>query len=165
MCGLVSMRSCSRASRSGADASSDARASCARMCRRMPSWSAIPRASFATSTPMTPMRNAPKRSASTRGQADQGVLHVSIAAQRFEPAAVVLVLRAPGALRNPRKTTGFQLDNDLRHIARVRVHRLGAGPAAQRTVAAAGTLVVIERHRRDALPLDVFPDIQLGPIE
>src|SRR3954465_3460324 len=42
---------------------------------------------------------------------------------------------------------------------------MGAGSAAEGAIAGAVTLVVVERHRRDLLPLDVLPDVELGPIE
>src|SRR6187431_116025 len=40
-----------------------------------------------------------------------------------------------------------------------------AGPAAEAAVTRAGPLVVVQRHRRDRLALDVLPDVQLGPVE
>ena len=40
-----------------------------------------------------------------------------------------------------------------------------AGPAAEAAVARAVALVVVERHGRDVLALDVLPDVQLGPVE
>ena len=61
--------------------------------------------------------------------------HVAVAAQRLEPAAVVLVLRPARALGDVRGTSRPQLDDDLRHVRRVRLHRLRARPAAERAIA------------------------------
>src|SRR5215207_11278500 len=91
--------------------------------------------------------------------------HVPFAAERLEPAAVVLVLRASRPFGDVRETAALQLDDDLLHVLGVRHHRLGAWPAAERAKALSLALVVVEAHGRDALALDVLPDVELRPIE
>src|SRR3712207_7914173 len=36
---------------------------------------------------------------------------------------------------------------------------------SQRPIALPRAQVVVERHRRDVLPLDILPDVELGPVE
>src|SRR5689334_22947035 len=91
--------------------------------------------------------------------------HVAFAAKRLEAAAVVLVLRTPRPLGDVREATALQLDDDLLDVLRVRHDRLRARPAAERAIALAFPLVVVQAHRRNALALDVFPDVELRPIE
>src|SRR5215208_2793285 len=91
--------------------------------------------------------------------------HVPVAAERLEPAAVVLVLRASRPLGDVREAAALQLDDDLLHVLRVRCHRLGARPAAEGPEALTLALVVVQAHRGDALALDVLPDVELRPIE
>src|SRR6186713_879304 len=91
--------------------------------------------------------------------------HVAFAAKRLEAAAVVLVLRASRPLRDVRVASALQLDDDLLHVLRVRHDRLRAGPAAERAIALALSLIVVEADSRNPLALDVFPDVELRPIE
>ena len=46
----------------------------------------------------------------------------------------------------------LELEDDVVHVPGVRLDRLGAGPAAQRAVALAVALVVVERDRRESSP-------------
>ena len=50
-------------------------------------------------------------------------------------------------------------------VLRIGFDREGARVAAQRAVALAAALVVVERNGGDTFALDIFPDIQLGPIQ
>src|SRR5688500_17200355 len=94
-----------------------------------------------------------------------GRSHVAVAAERLEPAAVVLVLRAARAFGDVGEPAAPELDDDLLHVLRVRYDRLGARPASERAIPLALALVVVEADRRDALALDVLPDVELRPIE
>src|SRR5688572_103903 len=89
--------------------------------------------------------------------------HVALAAQLLE--AVFAVLEPPRALGDVLELAALQLDDDLVDVPRLAVDGLLARAAAQAAVALAVAVVVIERHRRDVLALDVFPDVQLGPVE
>src|SRR5688572_31958236 len=60
---------------------------------------------------------------------------------------------------------GAELRHDLAHRPGRRLDRPGAGVTAEGPVANAVGSGVVERDRRDGLALDVFPDIELGPVE
>src|SRR3954465_16087769 len=94
------------------------------------------------------------RSDASREGAERACLHVPVAAQRLEPAAVVLVLRAAGALRDVRELPALELDDDLRDVLRRRLHRLRARPAAEGAETLSLAAIVVEAHRRDPLALD-----------
>src|SRR6185503_6830473 len=89
--------------------------------------------------------------------------HVALAAQLLE--AVLAVLHAARALRDVPQRPALQLHDDVVHVLGLALDRPLAGSAAQAAVARAVALVVVERHRRDVLALDVLPDVQLGPVE
>src|SRR4051794_41837803 len=91
--------------------------------------------------------------------------HVTIAAERFQSAAIGLVLGPARALRDIGELARAQLENDLVHVPRVRLDREGAGVATQRPVPHPVPLVVIERDCGDVLLLDVLPDVELGPVQ
>lgn len=62
-------------------------------------------------------------------------------------------------------SAGAQLLNDLVNVPALGPDRLCARRAAERAVARAVALVIVERHGGDVLALNVFPDIQLRPVE
>src|SRR3954471_19374884 len=91
--------------------------------------------------------------------------HVSVAAQRLEPAAVGGILGATRALGDVREAAASQLLDDVAHGSGARFDRFRTRRAAERAVARAVAAVEIQADDRDLLALDVLPDVQLGPIE
>src|SRR3989454_1435268 len=87
-------------------------------------------------------------------------LHVAVFAEELHPAA--FVLRAAGAL-GYRGAAQF-LDDRIDGLGRG-LDREGAGSAAQAPVAGPVALVEVEVDDRDVLGADVFPDVDLCPVE
>src|SRR3954452_21892786 len=73
--------------------------------------------------------------------------HVTLPPQRFQPAAAGLVLGSARTLRDVGELARAQLHDDVIHVPRVRLDRVGAGIAAQRPVPHPVPLVVVERDR------------------
>src|SRR5262245_52309625 len=96
-------------------------------------------------------------SESTRGS------HIPFAAQLLEP--VLAVLETPRPLGHVLQLAALQLDDDVVHVLRRAVDGRLAGAATEAAIAGARSLVVVERNGRDALALDVLPDVHLGPVE
>src|SRR6187549_3264477 len=89
--------------------------------------------------------------------------HVSLAAQLFE--TVFSVLHAPGPLRDILERSALQFGDDVVDVLRRALDRPLARAAAEAAIARPVALVVVQRHGRDVLALDVLPDVELGPIE
>src|SRR5258707_4807221 len=89
-------------------------------------------------------------------------LHVPVAPQALEGVFAFLILGAAGALG---RTRDAQLLNDLGDRPRLRMDRRGAGRAAEAAVALAALVGEVERDHRDALALDVLPDVELRPVQ
>src|SRR2546428_8370516 len=88
------------------------------------------------------------------------VLHVAVFAEQLHPAA--FVLRAAGALGY---RGASQLLDDLVHGLGRGLDRERARSAAQAPVAGPVALVEVEVDDRDVLSADVFPDVDLRPVE
>src|SRR5689334_6120692 len=73
-------------------------------------------------------------------------LHVPVAPKHFQAAAARLVLGPPRPLGDVGELAGLELQDNVVHVARVRLDRMGAGPAAERAVALTVALVVVQRH-------------------
>lgn len=93
------------------------------------------------------------------------ILHVAVPAKGLQAAAVFLVLGTARTLRNVGQGAGLQLFDNLPGAAGSGPDGPGAGGAAQGAVALAVALVVIQGYGGDVLPFDVFPDVQLGPVQ
>ena len=76
-----------------------------------------------------------------------------------------MVLRTSTAFGDVLEFSALQFGDDVIDVLGVRINRRLAWAASQRTVTFAVALIVIERHRRDAFALDVFPNVQLGPVQ
>src|SRR5260370_39105246 len=87
-------------------------------------------------------------------------LHISIFSKQLHPAA--FVLRAAGAFGY---RGASQLLDDLVHGLGRGLDRERAGSAAQAPVAGPVALVEVEVDDRDVLGADVFPDVDLRPVE
>ena len=86
--------------------------------------------------------------------------------RRVSSAAVVRVLRAPGPLGDVARTCRSEARRrSPAPSVRSDSTGVGAGRAAERPVARARALVEVERHDGNLLALDVFPDVELGPVE
>src|SRR5258706_1587908 len=75
------------------------------------------------------------------------------------------VLQPAGALRDIFKLSALEFRNDVIDGLCLALDRSLAGGASQTAVPCAGALVVIKRHRRNLFALNVFPNMQLRPIE
>src|SRR5215216_6088062 len=99
-----------------------------------------------------------------RGEVGGGCLsHVAFATQLLE--AVFAVLEPSGSLGDILELSAPDLREDVVDVLRRALDRRLAGTAAQAAIARAVALVVVQRHRRDRLALDVLPDVELGPVE
>src|SRR5205823_5784081 len=88
--------------------------------------------------------------------------HVSVAPQLLKRIFALLVLSPARSLR----CAGMpQLLNDLAHAARIRLDRERARRTAQTPISFALLIRKVERNHRNLLPLDIFPHIQLRPVE
>src|SRR3954468_5460053 len=100
---------------------------------------------------------------STQARVRDPLSHVAFSAQLFE--TVLAVLHAARTLGDILERSTLQFSDDVVDVLRLALDRPLAGSATEAAVARAVALVVIERHRRDVLALDVLPDVQLGPVE
>src|SRR5690606_4891733 len=82
-------------------------------------------------------------------------LHVSVAAEGFQAAAVFLVLGAAGAFRDIGELAGPELCDDFGNVPGSRFHRGRAWVAAEGPVPLARALVEIEVGDGDVLPFYV----------
>src|SRR5579872_1446832 len=89
-------------------------------------------------------------------------LHITIAAQLLERIFALLVLSSPRPLAG---TSMPQLFNDFRHSSRRRLDWKRAGGAAEAAIAFSLAVVKIERNHGDFLAVDVFPNVQLRPMQ
>src|SRR5439155_25454739 len=89
-----------------------------------------------------------------------GESHIPVFAEQLHPAA--FVLRAPRPLGYVRVA---QFRDDLVHGPGCGLDREGARGAAQAPVAGSVALVEVEVNDRDVLGADVFPDVDLRPVE
>src|SRR4051812_19791421 len=90
---------------------------------------------------------------STRGARRDRLSHVAFSAQLFEP--VFAVLHPARALGDVLERSALQFVDDVVDVLRLALDGPLAGTAAEAPVARAVALVVVERHRRDVLALDV----------
>ena len=87
-------------------------------------------------------------------------LHVAVFAQQLHPSS--LILCAPGALGDGGVTQFF---NDVVDRLRRGFNGEGARRAAEASIACAVSLIEIQIHKRNVFVLDVFPNIDLRPVE
>src|SRR6185295_17450938 len=87
-------------------------------------------------------------------------LHVPIFALQLHPTP--FILRTARSLRH---RSVPQLNNDVVHRLGARLDRRRAGRTAETAIAGPITLVEIEIHEGNVLELDVFPNIDLRPIQ
>src|SRR6266853_1216975 len=88
--------------------------------------------------------------------------HVPVAAQLLEGVFAFLVLGAAGALAGLGVAEFF---DDLADVPGVGFDREGAGMATDAPIPLPVAVGEIERDDRDILPLDIFPDVQLRPVQ
>src|SRR6187551_2056548 len=115
----------------------------------------------------SPSRLGPTRSTNPlpakRGEVGGGSLsHVTLATQLLE--AVFAVLEPTGSLGDVLELSAPDLHQDIVDVLRRALDRRLAGTAAEAAITRAVALVVVQRHRRDRLALDVLPDVELGPV-
>src|SRR6266498_5082818 len=88
--------------------------------------------------------------------------HIAIAAQFLEGVLALLVLGAAGTFARPGVA---QFLDDLTHGLRLGLDRESARVAAQAAKTLAFLVGEIERDDRHVLALDVFPNVQLRPVQ
>src|SRR4051794_17309639 len=93
------------------------------------------------------------------GRAKASLSHVTLASQLFE--TVFAVLQPARALGDILELSALQFRDDVVDVLRRAVDRILARPAAKAAVSLAVALVVVQRHGRDRLALDVLPDVEL----
>src|ERR1035438_215225 len=91
-----------------------------------------------------------------------GRSHVAVAPKLLESVLAFLVLRPAGALG---RAVVAQLLDDLAHRARLRLDGERARVTADAPVTFPLLVREVERDDGHALALDVFPDIQLRPVQ
>src|SRR5687767_4031754 len=88
--------------------------------------------------------------------------HVTIATEFFESVFAFFVLGAARALGN---VGGAKFFDDVAHAHRFGFNWGGARPATDGAIALAFAIGEIERNHGNAFALDIFPDVQLGPVQ
>src|ERR1035437_6858514 len=91
-----------------------------------------------------------------------GKSHVSIPPQILEGRFAFLVLRPARTLR---RSCAAQFLHDLMHRARLGLHRECARVTPNTPVTFSLLVGEVERDDGDALALDIFPDVQLRPVQ
>ena len=90
------------------------------------------------------------------------ISHVAIAAEFLESVLAFFVLGAAGAFARFGVAEFF---DDFADGFRVGFNRAGAGGASEAAIALSFGVCEVERDDRHVLALDIFPDVQLGPVE
>ena len=88
------------------------------------------------------------------------LLHVPIFSQQLHPSS--LILRAAGSFRDGRVPQFF---NNIVHVLGGRLDRRRAGRAPQAPIARTVALVKVEVNKGNILELDVFPNVDFGPVQ
>src|ERR1035437_5346426 len=91
-----------------------------------------------------------------------GKSHISVPTQFLEGRFTFLVLRPARPLRRP---CAAQFLDDLMHRARLGLHRECARVTPNAAVTFSLLVREVERDDGDALALDIFPDVQLRPVQ
>src|SRR5437879_6429066 len=90
------------------------------------------------------------------------MLHVSITSELFKSVFTFLVLGPAGALRSFGMA---QFLDDLADGPGFRLNRKRAGGAAQAAIPFSLLVSKVQRDYRNAFAFDIFPNIQLGPVQ
>jgi hypothetical protein len=92
-------------------------------------------------------------------------LHISVSPERFKTPSVVLILCPARAFSDVRKLSASELLDDLGRISGVRINRKRAGIASQGAIPLSISVVVIEGDGGYFFSMDIFPDVQLCPVQ
>ena len=93
------------------------------------------------------------------------ILHVPVPAQCLQSAPILRILGRPRSFGNVGELAGAKLIDDVCGTAGGGFDGASTRGTPQRPIAPAFPLIVVHRHCGDLLPVDIFPDVQLRPIE
>src|SRR5208282_3785033 len=118
-------------------------------------WSTWPRMTILSCS-------APAGGSEDGGTGLMGRSHIAVAPELLEGVFAFLVLRPAGALG---RAVVAQLLDDFAHGAGLRLDGERAGVTADAAVAFSLVVREVEGDDGHALALDVFPDVQFGPVQ